>query len=98
MNKRTFVFYVPVLFLVILLLFILSFSRLQQGNLEQGRLQLEQAVQRSAVACYAAEGFYPPNVAYMQEHYGLQWNSQRYIIHYEIFASNLMPDITVLCK
>ena len=50
------------------------------------------------MACYAAEGFYPPDVAYMQAHYGLRFDESRFAVRYEIFASNLMPDITVLDK
>ena len=48
------------------------------------------------MACYASEGFYPPDVAYMQEHYGLRYNADLYTVRYVRFASNLMPDITVL--
>ena len=73
------------------------------GNLEQGRQeedirQLEQVLQRTAVACYAVEGVYPPDVAYMQQHYGLHYDESRYFVHYDRFASNLMPDITVMDK
>ena len=46
--------------------------------------------------CYAAEGVYPPTLEYMEEHYGIQIDRQRYTVHYEVFASNIMPDITVL--
>jgi len=60
-------------------------------------MQLELAVRRSAVACYAAEGIYPPTLDYLVEHYGVQIEDQ-YIVYYDIFASNLMPDITVLEK
>ena len=31
----------------------------------------------------------------MQEHYGLHINEKRYDVHYNVFASNIMPDITV---
>ena len=65
---------------------------------EQGRAKLEDAILRAAVACYAAEGAYPPDVAYLVEHYGLSVDESRYIVHYEIFAENLMPDITVMDK
>ncbi|MBO5123064.1 MAG: hypothetical protein J6B99_07870, partial [Oscillospiraceae bacterium] len=68
----------------------------QQG--EEGRQQLETALRRAAVACYAAEGIYPPTVEYLQQHYGVQIEEERYIVFYEIFANNLMPDITVLEK
>ena len=63
---------------------------------EQGKIKLENAIRRSAVACYAAEGAYPPDVDYLIEHYGLSVDESRYIVHYDIFAENLMPDITVL--
>lgn len=85
-----------VLVVVVLLCFLLAVSRLQQGADAEGRQQLEEAVRRTAVACYAAEGFYPPNVDYMVQHYGLQYDEDAYRVHYEIFASNLMPEITVV--
>lgn len=62
----------------------------------QGRQRLEDSIRRSAVACYAAEGVYPPTVAYLEEHYGLQVDAERYTVYYDVFADNLMPDITVL--
>lgn len=73
-----------------------SLHNLERGRHDEGRLQLEQALRRCAAACYASEGFYPPNVAYMQAHYGLSYDTGEYDVRYEIFASNLMPDITVL--
>ena len=78
--------------------FAISIDRLEQGRQEEGKCILEESLRRTAVACYGAEGFYPPDVAYMQNHYGLQYDAQKYQIHYEIFASNLMPDITVIEK
>ena len=71
------------------------------GNLnysELGRAQLEEAVRRSAVACFAAEGRYPPSLDYLKEHYGLQIDERRYVVFYEVYAENLMPDIVVLEK
>ena len=56
----------------------------------------EQAVRRAAVQCYAVEGIYPPDLGYMRDHYGLQVDEERYLVDYRCFASNLMPDITVL--
>ena len=82
--------------LIVLLLFLGAVSNLQEGRREEGRQQLEEAVRRNAVACYAAEGVYPPNLEYLEAHYGLQIDRQRYTVVYEVFASNLMPDVTVL--
>lgn len=76
----------------------MSVDRLEKGRQEEGKRILTESLRRTAVACYGAEGFYPPNVSYMQTHYGLQYDEARYQIHYEIFASNLMPNITVVEK
>jgi len=84
--------------LAVLLFFVTGVSRLESGRQAQGKRQLEEAVRRTVVACYSVEGFYPPNVQYMQDHYGLQYDSARYDVFYEPVASNLMPEITVLEK
>lgn len=83
--------------LAVLLWFFTAVGNLNRGNDQEGREQLETALHRSAVACYAAEGIYPPTLEYLTEHYGVQIGGE-YIVFYEIFASNLMPDITVLEK
>ena len=88
----------PVLAVVILLSFLSGLSALSQGSAEEDKQQLESALRRAAAACYAAEGIYPPDLAYLEEHYGLQIDEIRYAVSYEAIASNLMPDITVLEK
>ena len=82
--------------LAALLWFLTAVSNLETGRRNEGRQQLEDAIRRSAVACYAAEGIYPPDLTYLEEHYGIQVDETRYTVEYTVFASNLMPDITVL--
>ena len=86
----------PLVVVLGLLLFLGGISNLDRGRAEEGRQQLEEAVRRAAVACYAAEGIYPPDLDYLKEHYGIQVDEERYVVYYDVFASNLMPDITVL--
>lgn len=86
----------PVLMAGVLVIVLLAVSRLEQGHSQQDIRQLEQALQRTAVACYAVEGAYPPSVAYMCENYGLLYDESRYIVHYELAGSNFMPEITVM--
>ena len=93
MKKRSIL-----LILAVLLCFLVALSHLEQGRQAEGKRQLEAAVRRTAAACYASEGFYPPDVAYMVKHYGLQYDEEDYWIHYERFAANLMPEITVVEK
>lgn len=89
-------FLLPLLAVAVLLVFLASLSNLEQGRSEEDKRQLENALRRASVACYAAEGIYPPNLDYLREHYGIQIDETRYMVVYDVFASNLMPDITVL--
>lgn len=86
----------PVLVVLMLLFFVTAVSNVKEGQQEEGRQQLEDALRRTAVAVYAAEGVYPPDLSYMQEHYGIRVDETRYKVVYEVIGSNLMPDITVL--
>lgn len=86
----------PAVAAAVVLCFMTGLSNLTAGRTEEDKVQLEQALRRSAVACYAAEGIYPPDLAYLKEHYGLQIDEEQYTVIYEVFASNLMPDITIL--
>ena len=79
-------------------LFFTGLTDLDAGQSEQGIQQLEQALRRAAVSCYAAEGRYPDEVGYLKSYYGVQIDEDRYIVHYRVFAENLMPDITVTVK
>ena len=82
--------------LAVVLAFTSALANLDEGRQSEGREQLETAVRRGAVACYAAEGAYPPNLEYLEEHYGIQVDRERYTVIYDVIASNLMPDVTVL--
>ena len=95
-KKRVTTYLVAVIAIVLVLWFFTALGNLRANSAEEGRKQLETALRRAAVACYATEGIYPPDIAYLTEHYGIQVDSRRYTVHYEVFAENLMPQITVL--
>ena len=86
--------------LLLTMIITLVFGVLEAGNRSrQEELRLvEQNVRRVAVQCYALDGFYPPSVDYMEEHLGLVVDHEKYAIHYEGFASNILPEITVVLK
>lgn len=73
-----------------------SMAEITAGASEAGLQQLEQAIWRAAVVCYATEGRYPPDIQYLEENYGIQINARKYIVEYQVYAQNMMPDITVL--
>ena len=88
----------PLLAAALLLCFTIGVRNLSGGKSQEDKQRLEDTLRRSAVACYAAEGIYPPDVTYLEEHYGVQIDRRRFTVSYSIFANNLMPDITVLEK
>ncbi len=65
---------------------------------DKGLDTLEQAIRRAVIQCYAIEGRYPKDIEYIKDNYGIRMDTPKYIVHYEIFASNIMPDITVLVR
>lgn len=86
----------PVIAAAALLMFAAALNSLDQGRAEEDMRQLEETLRRGCVACYAAEGVYPADLEYLQTHYGVQIDEERYTVRYSVFAENLMPDITVL--
>ena len=69
-------------------------QRLTQKGLET----TQQNLRRGAVACSALEGRYPQSLQYLMDNYNITVDESRYQVSYSIFASNLMPDITVTVK
>ena len=62
----------------------------------EGLRQAELAVRRAAVSCYALEGAYPSTYEDLKARSGIAVDEEKYKVFYEIFASNIMPEITVV--
>ncbi len=65
---------------------------------ENQLITIENSIKKAVIQCYALEGSYPPNIEYLQSNYGILVNKDKYIYHYEIFASNIMPIVIVFQK
>lgn len=92
---------IPYLIFLLLFSFVLVFvlSGLGQAGAvsdSEGLRIAEMSLKRSVINCYASEGKYPPSYEYIKEHYGISIDESKYIIHYAVFAENIMPDIAVL--
>ena len=82
--------------LTVLFLFVYGVKTMA-GKTEADRLSaLTNAIRRASIQCYAIENRYPPSVEYLEEHYGIVIDHERYNVFYDGWASNIMPDITVL--
>lgn len=94
---------IPYKLLLMALLFVLALfclgkavGRLESGQQGESLRQLDQAIRKATLTCYATEGVYPPTIDYLKENYGIQIDESRYTVFYEIFGDNIMPDITVM--
>ncbi len=87
-----------IIFAGLLIFFYLGAVQTQAAADKESLIFLEKAVIRATVQCYAIEGMYPPDVEYLEKNYGIVVDDNKFIVHYEVFASNILPDITVLEK
>lgn len=83
-------------FAIVVGLFISSVMFFSGKANREGTETLRKAITRASVECYAIEGRYPPSVDYLAENYGIQIDKDRYHVFYNGFASNIMPEITVM--
>ncbi len=89
---------IPLLLACILIPTVLIFAatNLSSRSQKESMILLEESLRRAVVQCYAIEGFYPEDLSYLIDNYGVAINESRYVVHYTYVASNLMPDITVI--
>ena len=86
------------LFAVMLLLGGLSVNTAEHAARTQETDLIRDAVRSAALTCYAVEGAYPQSLEELERGYGLAYNKDAYIVSYDAFASNIMPNIQVLRK
>lgn len=84
------------LFIAIAAAVIAGTDSVSEHSLAEEQRMAEDSIRRAAVSCYAIEGRYPESFDYLADHYGVTVDTEKYIVHYEIFASNIMPEITVV--
>lgn len=85
-------------FVLIFILFLGGVNSVGDTAAAKRQESLETALSRSIAQCYAVEGSYPPDLQYLKDHYGLTYDESEFLVDYDFFGSNLVPDITVLRK
>ena len=86
------------IFLAVLGLAVLGITRIDRAQGDEETALVREAIRTAAVTCYAVEGAYPDSVDYLRENYRLRYDEDRYLVTYEAFASNRIPDIYVTVK
>ena len=96
-KKENIFRFFPILLLFFVLLGLLFFAdQMSTKNQSYSYEILDQALSRSITQCYALEGTYPPDIKYLQEHYGLTYDEDTFYIDYQYIGSNLRPDVTII--
>ena len=88
---------VPVLFsVVVMAMIVYGLRQTEISSRAEGLRILDDSIRRAVAKCYAIEGSYPGTVQYIEDNYGVHVDRTKYVVHYDIFASNIMPDIMVI--
>jgi len=85
-------------FIAVISIFIFGISSVSNSSVVNDKEILSDAIQHDIIHCYCIEGMYPPNVRYMQEHYGLTYDDSKFIIDYEYIGANIMPKVMIIPK
>ncbi len=103
-NDQNFLHFLPRIRLIyflcplLLILFVLGLSSISETTVSRQQESLENALNRDIIHCYAVEGFYPPSLEYIEEHYGLVYDKDLFFVDYQPIGSNLRPDVTILLR
>ena len=63
---------------------------------EEGLRMAQEAIERAVVSCYSLEGVYPATYEDVKAKSGLAIDEDKYVIFYDVFASNMRPSVTVM--
>ena len=84
--------------LIIILATLAGLDSFWKGHSASRPEDIQKAILDACVQCYALEGSYPPSLEYLENHYGLILDRDKYYFYYEVFASNVMPNVEVFRK
>jgi hypothetical protein len=96
MLKRKLI--ITAIIVIVAFIGIYIYNGVQNASEQQQIKAIEGAVIQSAVQCCSIEGAYPQDLEYLENNYGLIIDEEEYIVVYELIASNILPEVTVLKK
>ena len=91
--------YLPtmIVFVLVIVIVVTATNDINKNTDSESLTIVENSIRRAVITCYAQEGSYPPDIEYLKENYGL-YLSDDYVVSYDMFASNIMPNIIVSRK
>lgn len=85
-------------FAIFISILMVSIASIGSRNTDRQEETLANALERDIMHCYALEGFYPPSLSYIEQHYGLVYDKDKYIVDYRPVANNIYPNIAIIKK
>jgi len=87
----------PVIFtVVVMVMVVIGLRQTEESSSAEGLRILEDSLRRAVVMSYAIEGRYPESIEYIEENFGIHIDRTRFVVHYRVFASNILPEIMVI--
>lgn len=80
---------------IIIGLFIVGSNYFLNSQYLDSESRISDAIYRDMIHCYSIEGYYPPSVEYMEEHFGLIYDKEKYYIEYSIIGDSIMPTFEI---
>jgi hypothetical protein len=93
MNRRDIIKLAAVI--LVLVLAVMLAGRIERSQGAEETEIVRKAIKEAAITCYAVEGAYPDDIDYLRQYYHLSYDEDRYLVTYNAFASNHIPDIYV---
>ena len=95
--KSALTYIIPILlFGAMLTWFIIAMNNADSSTKERELEAVKSTVENGITMCYAIEGAYPESIEYLTENYGLIYDTEKYMVHYDRFADNIRPTVSVL--
>lgn len=93
----SFVEWLPyIIFVLIFAVFLSGVQATAKTEEAEALRAVEESISRAVLSCYSIEGRYPDTFEYLKNNYHLSIDENRYVVYYQVYASNIMPDIDVL--
>ena len=86
------------LFVVLICAFTVGFDNASKRNAAEQLSVTQQSVKKAVVNCYAIEGSYPPDIQYLEDHYGVTIDHSKYAVNYQVMGSNVLPYVEVVLQ
>lgn len=84
------------LFAAVMVWLVLALNNTGKASDQQQLEAVKRSVENGITMCYSIEGAYPESIEHLTESYGVVYDREKYIIHYECFAANVRPSVEVI--